>query len=347
MKIRVVLALGAAAAFLSVPALAAGGGGGAGGGLPSTSRPRVDPQQSFRDGIEALQAQDYKKAEKKFGEVLSVAPDHPEANYYMALAKIGNGKAKNAVRYLEKALKANPNFLDARERLALVQIELGDMDAAREQLAEIQRLKEMCAAEGACDAATKTLVDEALARVTVALEPPPAGEGPALEDIEAAPAAESAEDSGDKPTEEEADGEDSGDQMSLFFAPRDEGVSQYMAAVRLINEARYEDAIRDLYEASAIVGPHPDIYNYLGYAHRKLGRMEEARKYYAQALKIDPDHKGANEYLGELYLEIGEIDKAKRQLARLDRICDFACIEREDLARLIAVKESERTASHR
>jgi tetratricopeptide (TPR) repeat protein len=67
--------------------------------------------------------------------------------------------------------------------------------------------------------------------------------------------------------------------------------------------------------------------------------MDGAEDYYAQALKIDPDHKGANEYLGELYLEIGAIDKAKRQLARLDAICAFGCVEREDLARLIARRE--------
>ncbi len=316
-----IIALTVAASLAAAPAFAAGSGGG--GGLPSTSAPRVDPAEAFRDGVAALEEKDYKKAEKKFGDVLSVAPTHPEANYYMALAKIGNGKPKNAVRYLEKAIKERGNFIEARERLALVKIELGDADAAREQLTAIEGLKADCAA-GGCDEAYVARVDTAIARLNEALAP---------NAEESAPADEPAGD-------ESADEENAGDeQSSLFFAPRDEGVAQYMAAVRLINEARYEEAIADLYKAQAIVGPHPDILNYLGYSHRKLGVMEKARGYYAAALAIDPDHKGANEYLGELYLEIGEIGKARKQLAKLDAICTFGCAEREDLARLIERRE--------
>jgi Flp pilus assembly protein TadD len=313
MKRTILILTAAAAALTAAPALAAPGGGG--GGLPATSGPKVDPAEAFRDGVAALQAEDYKTAEKKFGDVLSVAPKHPEANYYMALAKIGNGKTKGAVRYLEKAIKERDNFVEAREKLALVSIELGDSDAAREQLTEIGRLKAACAGAGDCDAAYVARVETALAQINEALTP----------------AATPAEGDSAEPAP--------GDQSSLFFAPRGEGVAQYLAATRLINEARYEEAIDGLYAAQAIIGPHADILNYLGYAHRKLGRMEKAQDYYAAALDIDPDHKGANEYLGELYLEIGEIDKAKKQLATLDRLCAFGCAEREDLARLIERRE--------
>lgn len=313
MKKMILMAAAAAAALTAAPAFAAPGGGG--GGLPATSGPAVDPAEAFREGVAALQAKDYKTAEKKFGDVLSVAPKHPEANYYMALAKVGADKTKGAVRYLEKAIKERDNFVEAREKLALISIELGDSDVAREQLTEIERLKAACASAGDCDEAYVARVETALTRINEALAPA------------AAPAAEE----GAEPAPD--------DQTSLFFAPRDEGVTQYLAATRLINEARYEEAIAGLYAARAIVGPHADILNYLGYAHRKLGRMDKAQDYYAAALAIDLDHKGANEYLGELYLEIGEIDKAKKQLATLDRLCAFGCAEREDLARLIDRRE--------
>jgi Flp pilus assembly protein TadD len=336
---RSLLVLTAAAAVLAMAPAFAAGGGSSGGGLPSSSGPRVDPAESFRDGVAALQAKDYKKAEKKFGEVLSVAPKHPEANYYMALSKIGNGKSKNAVRYLEKAIKERSNFVEARERLALVKIELGEPDAAREQLAAIEGFKAECAASAdACDETFKARVEEAIARINAALGAATATMPP--EDA-AEPADESAEDGAESGSSDDMSTEEpvEDDQLSLFLAPHDEGVSRYVAAVRLINEARYEDAIDDLMKAQAIVGPHPDILNYLGYSHRKLGIMDRAEDYYAQALSVDPDHKGANEYLGELYLEIGAIDKAKKQLARLDAICAFGCVEREDLARLIARRE--------
>lgn len=323
-----IIALASIAALSAPPAFAAGSGGAS--GLPSSSRPAVDPAAAYQEGVEALKAKDYKKAEKKFGDVLSVAPSNPEANYYMALAKIGNGKPKNSIRYLEKAIKERSNFVEAREKLALVSIELGDVDTAREQLAAIEELKSACAATGDCEDAFNARVDTAITRVNEALAPksepaePAADQDPAdSESTSEGPAGEAGEDQ----------------QSSLFFAPRDAGVAQYMAAVRLINETKYSEAIADLYKAQAIVGPHPDILNYLGYSHRKLGMMDKAQDYYAQALAIDADHKGANEYLGELYLEIGDIEKAKKQLAKLDAICAFGCAEREDLARLIDRRE--------
>lgn len=340
MKKSVLILTAAAAVLAAAPALAApGGGGGGGGGLPATSGPKVDPAESFRDGVAALQANDYKKAEKKFGEVLSVAPKHPEANYYMALAKIGAGKSKNAVRYLQKAIKERGNFIEARERLALVKIDLGEPDAAREQLTAIEGLKAECATAGDCEPDFVARVDLAIERINAALGAATATEAPPAEGA-SAPSSEETMDEADGAADDASTDEPADDdQVSLFFAPRSDGVAQYAAAVRLINEARYDAAIADLYDAQAIVGPHPDILNYLGYAHRKLGKMEKAQDYYAQALAIDPGHKGANEYLGELYLEIGEIGKAKAQLARLEEICAFGCVEREDLARLIARRE--------
>ncbi len=325
MRAKTIIILTVAALALSSPAIAAGSGGSS--GLPSTSRPAVDPAEAYQEGIAALQAKDYKTAEKKFGDVLSVVPKNPEANYYMALAKIGNGKPKNSVRYLEKAIKERPNFVEARERLGLVSIELGKPDVAQEQLAAIEGLKSDCAAAGDCDEAYNQRVDLAIARLQEALAEAVSA---------AAPTGDGAEGAEEGETDEAVAEED---QTSLFFAPRDEGVRQYLAAVRLINEGDYRAAIDDLRQAAAIVGPHPDILNYLGYSHRKLGLMSEARGYYAEALAIDPDHKGANEYLGELYLEIGEIGKAKAQLAKLDLICAFGCAEREDLARLIERRE--------
>ena len=94
---------------------------------------------------------------------------------------------------------------------------------------------------------------------------------------------------------------------------------------------------------SATIGPVPDVLNYLGYAHRRLGRFEESLSYYEQALALDPMHRGANEYLGELFVELGRIEQAEGRLAVLDRACPFGCAEYEDLKRRI---ESRVVASH-
>ena len=104
-----------------------------------------------------------------------------------------------------------------------------------------------------------------------------------------------------------------------------------------INAQRYADALATLERAQAVIGPQPDVLNYMGFANRKLGHYSEALGYYGQALLIDPHHRGANEYLGELYLEMGRMGEARHQLAVLDGLCPYGCAEREELARWISL----------
>jgi len=181
-----------------------------------------------------------------------------------------------------------------------------------------------------CSDDRRAFLSGAVARVANAISPTPE---------------EGAEEGADDGADEMSDsGVRAGDTIAILLQPRAVGVAQYQSAVRLINEQRFAEAIEGLHESHGIIGPHPDILNYLGFSHRKLMRFEEAEKYYRQALAINPDHIGANEYLGEMYLELGQLDKAKAQLAVLDRLCAFGCAEREDLARLIAIKQSVRRA---
>lgn len=328
-----------------------------GGPTVPSSVQAIDPQKSFADGIEALKAEDYKKAEKKFGEVLSAAPKHPEANYFMGLAKEKQGKDKQAVKYFERAIKARDNFTEAREQLALLSIRLGDKETAVAQRDAIKSAIAACTAQ-TCDQAYMDRAGRAVERIETALaEGAAAGDSgkdaaePKDGDDDDGAAAEGADDDDGGAAEDgPADGENQAsagafDYARLFLDGEDAGAARYRAAVALINQGKYAEAIEDLYLAQAILGPHPDILNYLGYSNRKLGRMAEAQDYYGQALKLDPNHLGANEYLGELYLEIGEIGKAKRRLKRLDNLCAFACAEREALARLIDISASTRSAA--
>jgi tetratricopeptide (TPR) repeat protein len=122
-------------------------------------------------------------------------------------------------------------------------------------------------------------------------------------------------------------------QKTSFLMPfeAETAETQYFASVSLINNGQYQQAFNDLKAASAVAGPHPDITTYMGYTQRKLGNYDVAKSYYALALDVDPNHKGANEYLGELYVETGDMEKAKHQLAKLEEICTFGCIEENEL----------------
>jgi tetratricopeptide (TPR) repeat protein len=324
------------AACLTIFAAAAAAAPSSGGPWIPSSVESIDAPQSFQDGRAALEAGDFKKAEKKFGEVLSVSPKHPEANYYMGRAKAGRGKDQQAAKYFARALKERENFIEAREQLALASVRLGDNEEAQAQLAAVKAIAAACAA-GTCEAAFVERAGKAVERITEALAGAAAREGSPTEDA--------AGEDRDPLDDEQASAVRGEDYARLFLDGEDAGAARYRAAVANINIGDYETAIADLGRAQALLGPHPDILNYLGYAHRKLGAMAKAEGYYREALALAPGHLGAHEYLGELYLEIGDMAAARKRLTILDGLCVYGCAEREALARLIAVAASQRSAA--
>ena len=120
--------------------------------------------------------------------------------------------------------------------------------------------------------------------------------------------------------------------------------SDALAAIeKKIEAGKYEQALADLEVHIEKNRTSADAFNWLGYANRKLGRLEKAQKAYARALFLDPDHKGAHEYAGELRLLLGDLEGAERHLAELDRICLLGCEEYDELkAEIAAWKKANR-----
>lgn len=79
----------------------------------------------------------------------------------------------------------------------------------------------------------------------------------------------------------------------------------------------------------------PRVLNYIGYSHRKSGRLDVAFGYYHRAIAIDPDFVLAREYLGEGYVAAGRIDLAKSQLIEIANRCGTTCEEYQELAEQI------------
>ncbi len=88
-----------------------------------------------------------------------------------------------------------------------------------------------------------------------------------------------------------------------------------------------------------------DAWNYLGYAYRQLGEMDNSFKHYETALQLNPKHRGAHEYLGEAYLQVGKLAKAEEQLKALDKLCVLPCDEYSDLKEHIAKYKREHQSS--
>ncbi len=90
---------------------------------------------------------------------------------------------------------------------------------------------------------------------------------------------------------------------------------------KLVDDARYDEAIDALNTYISEESRNADAWNLLGYSLRKVELYDESLRAYKKALKLDRKHLGAREYLGELYLVMGEPGKAAKQLKKLKRYC--------------------------
>ncbi len=112
--------------------------------------------------------------------------------------------------------------------------------------------------------------------------------------------------------------------------------TDYSRAKAMIEAKNFKEAIPLLQQVVAKEPKNAEAYNLLGYATRKSGDPNGSLQYYTTALQIDPKHLGANEYLGEAYLMLGKLPQAEQQLARLDQLCMFGCVEYRTLKTAIA-----------
>lgn len=102
-------------------------------------------------------------------------------------------------------------------------------------------------------------------------------------------------------------------------------------AKKLIKNDKHERAIKKLKKAIKEEPDNADIYNYLGFAHRKIGDYDNSKIYYEEALSIEPDHKLALEYQGELFLKLDHVHSAQSNLLKLRMLCPEGCDELTDL----------------
>ena len=305
-SIKAIFLATALATLAATAATASGGGGGGGGGaseMPSASVPRYDPAVEYAKAIVALKAKDYKAATRASEHVTEAAPKNTDGWRLLGASRAGNSDWKGSRRAYERAVKLAPDDATAHAGLGLA---LANMRDAKAQ-GELDWLKSKTQACGdACPDAgqLKSLTAAVESAMTAAPEAP-------------------------KPSAML-------DSRSMLFAGPMAGDAAYVQAVSLINETRYDEALRSLASAETVFGPHPDILTYEGYAWRKKGDYARAESYYRQALAIAPDHVGATEYYGELKVARGDIAGAKLMLAKLDRLCTFGCADAEELRRWIA-----------
>lgn len=295
---RALLIAVAAMAFSGMPAVA--GGSGSGSSAPSSSGPSYDPVEEYHKGVDALKSGEYGKAERAFKRVAKVAKKDANTRYMLGLAHFGQEEFGAAAKSFARAVKYDDKLYAAHAKLGVSYHKTDKAGKADAVLSDLAAAAEACA--DTCPEAGD--INAAIAEINAAAAP--AG----TVDVSS---------------------------LTPIFTPASlvSGDLLYSDAVRLINLGEYDEAIAQLRTAGTILGPHPDVLTYIGFAHRKKNEKEAALAYYSAALAIAPDHLSANEYLGEYYVELGDLDRAQIQLDRLNELCPFGCAQSDELERWI------------
>lgn len=319
---RTVLLASALAGLCATAALASGGSGmstgalGTGGNSPSQTGPQYDPAAEYARAVTAMKAKQYRDAARAAEHVTDAVPKSPDAWHLLGAARAGENDWKGSRRAYERMVKLAPDNPVGHAGLALALVNLKDGKAQGE--VDWLKAKAQACGDSCPDAATlKGLTEEVTAAMTPQAPAQPAAQAPAPAPAEPA----------NKPSASLSG--------SMLFGGPKAGDAAYIQAVSLINEKRYDEALRSLAEAQAVFGPHPDILTYEGYTWRKKGDYAKAEDYYRQALAVDPDHIGTLEYYGELKVAKGDIAGAKKLLAKLDSVCTYGCADEEELRRWI------------
>jgi Flp pilus assembly protein TadD len=114
----------------------------------------------------------------------------------------------------------------------------------------------------------------------------------------------------------------------------------FTAGKQAIDAKNWDAAVKSFNRAVKTDPGNADIYNYLGYAYRKLNMRDLSFQNYNEALRLDPNHRGANEYIGIAYLKNGDLPTAQKHLEKLNAICGTDCEEYKDLQQAITAFKS-------
>ena len=168
---KIAFVLAAASVISAAPAFAVssygsggGGGGSYGGGGGSISAPVYNPVADYQAGVEYLQNKEYKKADRKFNQVLRGTKRNANANYFMGLAKVGQDKHKSSIRYFKNAAKYDKKLYEAYGGLGEAYALTGKTEKANDVIADLNEAAESC---GTCSQAGRIKV--AQDKITAAL----------------------------------------------------------------------------------------------------------------------------------------------------------------------------------
>jgi tetratricopeptide (TPR) repeat protein len=124
-----------------------------------------------RDGVEALEAGNYARAEEIFSLLLSSPQSSsPAIRFYLGVAEMNLGKWDEAKKDLMVATRRLRTLPDPKSRLGVTYAKLGDIESANAQRAALVKMSDAC--KGTCR--NSQFIVEGIQMIDEALAQPPA-----------------------------------------------------------------------------------------------------------------------------------------------------------------------------
>jgi tetratricopeptide (TPR) repeat protein len=154
----------------SNPGLQPGGGWQGDPVMPCCDLTDIRRERSLGDGVAALEASDFARAEEILARNLRYNKNNDAVRFYLGVAKMNLGKWDEAKRNLKIAARELRKLPDPKGHLGVTYAKLGDIAGANAQRARLVKMAEAC--KGDCKLSPYItsgiqMIDEALAEAAV------------------------------------------------------------------------------------------------------------------------------------------------------------------------------------
>jgi Flp pilus assembly protein TadD len=283
----------------------------------------ANPDQLFRDGIDAQQRGDFETAIRDYREVLKLRPKTVEARVNLGAALAHEGQFDAAIAEYRSALPGLSDKSAVLMDLALAYYKKGDWENARDQLQPLQRAQPKNARIAILLGDSYLRLKEPSAAVT--LLTPLEGDNSQNMDLEyvlgSALIQTGQRREGVAHVEKSAQGGNSADAYML-------------AGSTLLQINEFEQARRDLDAALRLDPKLPGIYTLTGTARDKTGDLAGAEAAFREALVVNPNDFEANLYLGAILYKGRQLDEAKIYLDKALQLNPASTMARYEAAML-------------
>jgi tetratricopeptide (TPR) repeat protein len=283
----------------------------------------TNPDQLFREAIDAQQRGDFGTAIRDYREVLTLRPGAVEARINLGAALAHEGQFDAAIAEYRSALPSLTDKTAVLIDLALAYYKKGDWENARDQLQPLHQAQPKNARIAILLGDTYLRLKEPAAAVS--LLTPLESENSENVDLEyvfgSALIQTGQRREGVAHVEKSAQAGNSADAYML-------------AGSTLLQLNEFEQARRDLDAALRLDPKLPGIYTLTGTARDKTGDVANAEAAFREALALNPDDFDANLYLGAILYKRRQLDEGKTYLDKALQLQPGSSMARYEAAML-------------